>query len=127
VPASKKTLLLVDDDRTQLAARKLILELRGYQVFTATNARRGMQVFESESPDAVVLDYEMPRVNGAVLAGKIRHANDSIPIVMLSGSASVPSSALTGVDSFIPKAMPPSFLIEAIEVLMHSGVQEGLL
>ena len=85
----------------------------------ATNAR-GMQLFELEAPDAVVLDYEMPRANGGLLAGKIRHANSAVPIVMLSGCASVPSSALTAVDIFIRKPAAPSFLIDAIESLTRN-------
>ena len=80
-------------------------------------ARQGMQLFETEAPDAVVLDYEMPTVNGGVLAGRIRRANGAIPIVMLSGSTSVPSSALTDVDTFLAKAIAPSLLKAAIEFL----------
>ena len=113
----KKKLLLVDDDLSQLAMRKVVLELLGYAVLTAADARQGMQLFETEAPDAVVLDYEMPTVNGGVLAGRIRRANSAIPIVMLSGSTSVPSSALTDVDTFLAKAIAPSLLKAAIEFL----------
>ena len=113
----KKKLLLVDDDLSQLAMRKVVLELLGYAVLTAADARQGMQLFETEAPDAVVLDYEMPTVNGGVLAGRIRRANSAIPIVMLSGSTSVPSSALTDVDTFLAKAIAPSLLKAVIEFL----------
>ena len=113
----KKKLLLVDDDLSQLAMRKVVLELLGYAVLTAADARQGMQLFETEAPDAVVLDYEMPTVNGGVLAGRIRCANGAIPIVMLSGSTSVPSSALTEVDTFLAKAIAPSLLKAVIEFL----------
>ena len=105
----KKKLLLVDDDLSQLAMRKVVLELLGYAVLTAADARQGMQLFETEAPDAVVLDYEMPTVNGGVLAG--------VTAIMLSGSASVPSSALTDVDTFLAKAIAPSLLKAVIEFL----------
>jgi len=117
VDKRKKKLLLVDDDLSQLAMRKVVLELLGYAVLTAADARQGMQLFETEAPDAVVLDYEMPTVNGGVLAGRIRRANGAIPIVMLSGSTSVPSSALTDVDTFLAKAIAPSLLKAVIEFL----------
>lgn len=111
----KKMLLLVDDDCRQLAARKHILEHSGYEVLTAGDARDGMHLFESETPDAVVLDYEMPSVNGGVLAAKIRRLNEVVPIVMLSGCTSVPASALRAVNAFISKPTAPSVLINVIE------------
>ena len=80
-----KTLLLVDDDLEQLTMRKVVFELLGYAVVTAADARRGMQLFKSEAPDAVVLDFEMPTIDGGVLANKIRRVNGAIPIIMLSG------------------------------------------
>jgi DNA-binding response OmpR family regulator len=122
MPNCKKTLLLVDDDLDQLTMRKIVFELLGYAVVTAADPRRGMQLFKSEAPDAVVLDYEMPTMDGGVLASKIRRTDGAIPIVMLSGCDSVPSSALTAVDTFVPKAMAPSLLIAAIRSLV--GGQE---
>jgi len=113
----KKLLLLVDDDHNQLTMRKAILERSGYAVLTAGNAHRGMQLFESEAPDAVVLDYEMPSVNGGVLAERIRGVNRLIPIVMLSACSSVPRRVLKAVNTFIRKPTPPSCLIDAIEFL----------
>jgi DNA-binding response OmpR family regulator len=107
--------LLVDDDRDQLAMRKRILEGSGYEVFTARDAHEGMQLFESEMPDAVVLDYEMPGVNGGVLAGRLRRVNKAVPLVMLSGCTSVPSGALRAIDTFIKKPSAPSVLIKTIE------------
>jgi len=115
---AKKKLLLVDDDFRQLATRKAVLELVGYAVVTAADAGRGLQLLESETPDAVVLDYEMPTVNGDMLAGKIRSINGAIPIVMLSGCTSVPGSVLIAVDRFVPKATGPSLLVDAIESLL---------
>lgn len=119
---AKKKLLLIDDDFQQLAMRKAVLELVGYAVVTAADARHGLQLLESETPDAVVLDYEMPTVNGDMLAGRIRHIDGAIPIVMLSGCTSVPRSVLIAVDRFVPKATAPSLLLDAIESLL--GRQE---
>jgi len=115
---AKKKLLLVDDDFHQLAMRKSVLELVGYAVVTAANARHGLQLLESEMPDAVVLDYEMPTGNGDMLAGRIRRIDSAIPIVMLSGCTSVPRSVLIAVDRFVPKATAPSLLLDAIESLL---------
>jgi DNA-binding response OmpR family regulator len=122
----KKTLLLVDDDQDQLIVRKSILERSGYEVFTAGDAQDGVHLFKAETPDAVVLDYEMPRVNGGVLARIIRRANEAVPIVMLSGCTAVPASALRAVNRFIPKPTAPSVLIETIEFLIQRRSPEAL-
>jgi DNA-binding response OmpR family regulator len=121
-----KTILLVDDDRDQLDLRKIILEMSGYEVLTATNARFGMQLFESHALDAVILDYEMPAVNGEMLAGWMRNANQKVPILMLSGCVSLPSSARQLVDTFVSKDTGPSFLLSAIELLTQRQRLEAL-
>lgn len=113
----KKTLLLVDDDRAQLAMRKTILERAGYSVVTAADASMGIWLFHSEVPDAVVVDYEMPLVDGGVLARHIRRANRAIPILMLSACTSIPTKVLRAVNTFIAKPTPPSHLIVAIDIL----------
>jgi DNA-binding response OmpR family regulator len=117
----KKTLLLVDDDFYQLTLRKLVLELSGFTVVTAADAHQGMQLFETEAPDAVIVDYEMPKVSGDVLARKIRRANHAIPILMLSGCGSVPISALAAVNAFLPKGIHPSVLLNAIQCLVEAA------
>jgi len=126
VTSRNKTLLLIDDDRNQLEIRKIILEMSGYEVLAATNARCGMQLFESHAPDAVILDYEMPAVNGEMLAGWIRNANQKVPILMLSGCVSLPSSARQLVDTFVSKNSALSFLLRAIEFLTQRHELEAL-
>jgi len=113
----KKTLLLVDDDRDQLDLRKIILEMSGYKVLTAVNARFAMQLFKTHVPDAVILDYEMPAVNGEMLAGWMRNANPHVPILMLSGCVSLPNNARRLVDTFVSKDSAPLFLLSTIERL----------
>jgi len=126
VTSRKKTLLLVDDDRDQLDLRKVILEMSGYKVLTATNARFAMQLFELHVPDAVILDYEMPAINGEMLAGWIRNASQNVPILMLSGCVSLPSSARRLVDTFVSKDTAPSFLLWAIQLLTEGQSLQAL-
>jgi DNA-binding response OmpR family regulator len=121
----KKMLLLVDDDPNQLAMRKTVLETSGYDVLAAEDAGRGLQLFLSHPPDAVILDYEMPVVNGEILAGRMRRADCSVPILMLSGCVAPPESAFRAVDTFVAKNNPAPVLLTAIETLMHSRELEA--
>ena len=52
----KKKILLVDDDIDLLEQNKILLESKGYQVITADNSKQGWELFESQKPDAAILD-----------------------------------------------------------------------
>ncbi len=125
MPNRKKTLLLVDDDRDQLALRKSVLETSGYTVVTADDPRCGLQMFLSQAPDVVILDYEMPVVNGEVLAHRMRRADANVPLMMLSGCVAPPSSAVRAVDQFMFKDNPAPALLTAIESLVDSRRMEA--
>ena len=81
----KKTVLCIDDDQSCLNIHKIILEDFGYAVLTASNAREGLDVFASKAVDAVILDYQMPEMNGELVAAEMRKTNTRVPILMLSG------------------------------------------
>ncbi len=64
----QKTLLCVDDNQSSLNICKIILENFGYQVLTASSAREGLGMFASNVIDAVILDYQMPEMNGELVS-----------------------------------------------------------
>jgi hypothetical protein len=61
----KATILCIDDHWNGLIGRKMLLEGNGYQVLETTGGDAGLKLFLSHSVDAVVLDYQMPGMNGA--------------------------------------------------------------
>jgi CheY-like chemotaxis protein len=82
VPAS---ILLVDDNKSGLAARKAILEEQCFQVVTAANGDDALVQFVSGSFDLVVTDFKMPKMNGTELIRRLREAQPGVRIVLLSG------------------------------------------
>ena len=56
----KPTILCIDDEWNQLIGYKELLEGTGYKVLAATNGGDGLEMFHSNSVDAVILDYRMP-------------------------------------------------------------------
>jgi CheY-like chemotaxis protein len=113
-----KTVLCVDDEKIGLRVRKIMLESRGYRVLTATSGPDGLNVFDENDVDLVVLDYYMPDVNGAEVATEIRRRKPGVPIVFLSAYFSLPPEALELADAFITKGDPPDVLIERIQNLI---------
>lgn len=84
--ARKKHILVVDDDSSVLKLLKGYLVER-YDVATAINGKIALKFLETKTTDLVLLDYEMPAENGAVVLGKIREnpATKNLPVVFLTG------------------------------------------
>jgi CheY-like chemotaxis protein len=117
----QKTILCVDDYQSSLNICKLILEDFGYQVLTARSGREGLEVFASDAIDAVILDYQMPEMNGELVAAEMRRTKPRVPILMLSGWMSPPESALQLVDEFVAKGDPVEFMLLAVQQVLSRG------
>ncbi len=68
MPARKRIILLIDDEQRQLRLHELVLELSGYTVLTASSGRQGLALLSSCTVDEVLLDYEMPEMDGGKVA-----------------------------------------------------------
>jgi len=113
-----KTVLCVDDEKIGLRVRKLMLEEHGFRVLTATDGQRGLDLFDQNHVDVVVLDYYMPGLNGGDVAAELRRRRADIPIIFFSAYFSLPPRALELANAFITKGDPPEVLIKKIEQLM---------
>jgi CheY-like chemotaxis protein len=67
-----KTILVVDDEVGSAEVLALILEEEGYRAFCAVNGRVGLEKAREVRPDLVVVDYMMPVMDGAEMAGALR-------------------------------------------------------
>jgi CheY-like chemotaxis protein len=84
-PARTPEILLVDDNRQGLIARKSLLQELGYNVSTATNGEEALELFSQQNFDVVVTDFKMPRMDGIELIKRIRGAQAGVRIILLSG------------------------------------------
>ncbi len=99
---SKRIVLCIDDDEAILRYEKALLERSGYAVITAASAQQALRLVTMCKCDAVLLDYEMPGMNGHEVAVEIRRVRPELIVILLSGSE-VPTHALALVDAFVPK------------------------
>lgn len=88
VPVERKKVLVVDDSAVLLRNVKAILE-KEYDVLVATSGEKGIQMAKKKQPDLIVLDYEMPEMNGKQTMEEIRKDEEirEIPIMFLTGVA----------------------------------------
>jgi CheY-like chemotaxis protein len=114
----KATILCIDDHLNGLIGRKMLLENDGYKVLEATGGDEGLKLFLSQPVDAVVLDYQMPGMNGDVVAAKMKRVKSHVPIMLLSAYGPLPHRKLQAVDTFLSKSQPPKILLSTLQDLL---------
>jgi len=115
---AKATILCIDDHWNGLIGRKMLLEKNGYEVLEASGGDEGLKLFLSRNVDAVVLDYQMPGMNGDVVAARMKRINSHVPIMLLSAYGPLPKNKLRSVDSFLTKSQPPNILLSTLQDLL---------
>ena len=110
-------ILLVDDDCQNSELLKKFLEVEGYEMEYAENGRAGWEMYASSRPDLVLLDINMPLMNGFVLARRIREQDRDVLIFFLTDRTEK-ADRLKGFDlkgnDYIPKPFYPEELIAKI-------------
>jgi CheY-like chemotaxis protein len=115
-PNPRRTILCIDDDEAILRYEKALLERSGYAVLTAASAQQGLRLVTMCKCDAVLLDYEMPEMNGHEVAFEIKRVRPELMVILLSGTE-VPMQALALVDAFVPKLEASQQLLPMIAEL----------
>ncbi len=83
-----KTVLLTDDNQDMIELVKLILQNSGYNLITANDGAEAVKICLAQPPDLVLMDLNMPNMNGFDATKTLRDRGFSKPIVILTGSES---------------------------------------
>ena len=113
-------LLCIDDDAQSLQVRKVLLESYGFQVRTAASGPEGLRAVRSRLADAVVVDYQMPGMDGGEVARGIKSWDPTMPVVVLSALPWLPDDAPREcVDAFVSKSEPLATLVSVVTRLVE--------
>jgi DNA-binding NtrC family response regulator len=110
-------ILIVDDDpqlRQLLGDR---LQASGYSAFLAVNGREGVEQAQEQNPDAVLLDIEMPEMDGMEALERMRELNPDMPVIILTAHgtfARAVEAMRRGAYDFLPKPCEPDHLLLVI-------------
>ena len=85
----KSRILVIDDESAIRDSMRMILEYEGYEFLGASSGQEGLALVERETPDLVFLDIKMPGLDGLEVLPRIRAVDESLPVVMISGHATV--------------------------------------
>jgi CheY-like chemotaxis protein len=119
---SARCLLCVDDHPEVLAIMGEFLRVSGYSVLTAPSGARGLQLLQRNPVDAVILDYEMPKMDGAELALRIKSDWPELPVLMFTGyPADVPEDVRGWVDALVVKGDPAEKLLQTLHDLVPAN------
>ncbi|MBV9076936.1 MAG: response regulator [Methylobacteriaceae bacterium] len=114
-----KTVLTIDDSRTMRDMLRMTLAEAGYRVVQAVDGVHGLEMLENETPDVIITDINMPRLDGyGVIEGVRRDGRHrATPILVLTtetDSAKKDRARQAGATGWIVKPFDPNKLISAV-------------
>ena len=123
IPGRSLRVLVADDDRIGLMAARLMLERQGHVVTTVTNGLEAVKALRQEAFDCVLMDIQMPTMDGVDATSAIRHdpalgARAKVPIIALTAyamSGDREKFLTAGMDGYVSKPVQEIDLLKAIE------------
>jgi DNA-binding response OmpR family regulator len=116
-----RKVLIVDDDRDICSAMELAMRAEGAQTCTAADGNEALTLWQTQTPDAIVLDMMLPRRSGFLVLEKIKHEPDSPVVVMVTanqGKRHMTYAQTVGVDAYLYKPVPLQRLIDVLVNLL---------
>ena len=117
----KATVLVVDDEAAVRRVLVMRLQLSGYRVVCAEDGEQALELFHSESPDLVVLDVMLPKLDGFAVCRRLR-AESCVPIIFLSAVDAISEKVAgldLGADDYLPKPFSPKELEARISTILR--------
>ncbi len=115
-------IVVIDDERLILDLTSMVLENRGFEVFTVENAQDGYRLIQREQPAVVLLDYMMPVINGLQALKEIRRRFEDTYVIVFTGKGSEEVAVelmKAGAADYLLKPFSNANLIERIENVLR--------
>lgn len=117
-----KTVLLVDDESSITATLSYYARKQGYEVHTASDGAKALDLYFEKLPDLVVLDIMLPGLNGFEICESIREHDENVPIIFLSAKGDIVDKSIgfkLGADDYMTKPFEPEELMLRIETCLR--------
>ncbi len=117
-----KTLLIIEDNEQNLYMMRFLLEKNGFQVIGAQNGREGIEKALQNTPRAILLDIQLPEMDGYAVAAELKKHKelDGIPIIAVTSYAMVGDREriiAAGATGYIEKPINPDTFV--LEITSH--------
>ena len=117
------SILVVDDDPSVLGVLHEALDLWGFDVLLAKNGREGLNVLANQKVDGILLDMDMPVMDGLTMLDELRWLGYPIPVVIMSGGVKGPALrqlVKEGAQGFMSKPFSLSFLRDVCATIFEN-------
>jgi two-component system, OmpR family, alkaline phosphatase synthesis response regulator PhoP len=125
----KNKILVVDDEQSIVTLLQYNLEQAGYEVITAMDGEEGKQKAETQSPDFIVLDLMLPKIDGMEVCKQLRQKSIMTPILMLTAKDDELDKIIgleLGADDYMVKPFSPREVLARVKaILRRTQVQAG--
>jgi DNA-binding NtrC family response regulator len=115
-------ILVIDDEPILRDSLEVALEASGYEVRTARSGEEGLELFQRENPDLILLDHWLPGMNGDEVLRKIKEIDSEVPVMIMTAQGSIElavNSMKSGAFDFLVKP----FGLDQIEALIKKGLE----
>jgi two-component system alkaline phosphatase synthesis response regulator PhoP len=115
------TVLIIEDEKELANVLKAYLERSGYQVLMAHRGDQGFTLWKENSPDMVLLDLNLPGMDGIDIARKIRQESDT-PMIMVTARVEEVDRLLgleLGADDYITKPFSPREVVARVKAVLR--------
>jgi two-component system response regulator MprA len=117
-------ILVVEDDQPLAKIVKKSLESGGHTVDVAGDGETGLDLGRSRRHDAVVLDLQLPKLNGIDLCRRLRDDGNSVPIIMLTARGAV-ADRINGLDAGADDYLPKPFSLAELQARLRALGRRG--
>ena len=125
-----KHILIVEDEEGIVQFLKQGLQEEGYQISSANDGKSGLELFQSEKFDLVLLDWMLPKMTGVEVCKAIRQQNTKVPILFLTAKDTVQETVeglKSGANDYIKKPFSFDELVERIKVQLRDKTEGEIL
>ena len=114
-------ILIIEDEQGISKIIKSYLEKEGYNVFQAFDGKEGLDFFENEQIDLILLDLMIPKISGEDLIKEIRNKSN-VPVIMVTAKVSeenIINGLKLGADDYVTKPFSPKELMQRIKTVLR--------
>jgi CheY-like chemotaxis protein len=120
------TILIVEDDNNQRLLYEQELKLEGYKIVTASDGKEALEKVQEQLPDIIIMDINMPKMDGIEAMGRILSKKKEIPIIINTAYSNYKDNFMSwAADAYIVKSSDLSELKNAVKEVLGKKAKDS--